>query len=75
MVQQAVRWGDWKAVRGRQADAWELFDLKRDERETTDVHAAHPDVMRRIREMAAAARTPERTYPLAPPESAATHVR
>jgi len=44
---QAVRWGNWKAIRepGR---SLELYDLDKDVAETTDVAAAHPNVVRQI---------------------------
>ena len=51
--QQAVRLGRWKAVRmGGHDDAdapIELYDLEADRGETTDVAAAHPDVVARAR--------------------------
>jgi arylsulfatase A len=75
VTQQAVRWGDWKAVRGRTATEWELYDLKKDEKETTNVVAQHPEVMRKIQAIIAAEHTPERKYEAAPPENAATFVR
>lgn len=73
--QQAVRWGDWKAVRGRTAKDWHLYDLKTDPKEVTDVAGQHPEVMKEIQAIAAASRTPERKYEPAPKESAATYVR
>ena len=42
---QAVRMGDWKAVRLRQDGPIELYDLKADLGETRDVAADHPDVV------------------------------
>jgi arylsulfatase A len=75
VTQQAVRWGDWKAVRGRTATEWELYDLKKDEKETTNVVAQHPEVMRKIHAIIAAEHTPERKYEAAPPENVATFVR
>lgn len=44
---QAVRWGKWKAVRQPKRPI-ELFDLSRDEAETTDVASIHPDVVQQI---------------------------
>ena len=73
--QQAVRWGDWKAVRGRTAKDWELYDLKSDEKETTNVVARHPEVMQKIHAIISAEHTPERMYEAAPKETAATFVR
>lgn len=73
--QQAVRWGKWKAIRGRGDKEWQLFDLEADERETTNLRAREPKVMERITAFIATARTPERAYGEAPKESAATFVR
>jgi arylsulfatase A len=73
--QQAVRWGNWKAIRGRTATDWELYDLGTDENETTNVAARNPDVMLKIQSIIAAEHTPERKYDAAPKEGAATFVR
>jgi arylsulfatase A-like enzyme len=73
--QQAVRWGDWKAVRGRSAKEWELYDLKTDVKEGTDVSAENPEVMKKILAIVAAEHTPERKYPPAPKEGVADFVR
>ena len=52
---QAVRMGRWKGVRlGGHGDPEvpiELYDLERDRNETTDVHADHPDVVARVRDV------------------------
>ncbi len=40
----AVRSGRWKLVRGY-PNAWELYDMTVDRSETTDLAAAHPDVV------------------------------
>ena len=74
-VQQAVRWGDWKAVKPGARAAWELYNLKQDERETTDVAARHPDVMRQIAAIVAREHTPERAYAPAIREGVADFVR
>src|SRR5215207_4662429 len=44
---QAVRMGDWKAVRKGLDGAVELYDLKADPGETRDVASRHPAVVRR----------------------------
>ena len=74
-LQQAVRWGDWKAVKPGARAAWELYNLKQDERETADVAARHPDVMRQIAAIVAREHTPERAYPPAIKEGVADFVR
>jgi arylsulfatase A-like enzyme len=73
--QQAVRWGNWKAVRGRAAGELELYDLRTDVKESTDVAARNPAVVAQINAFIATARTPERKYEAAPKESAANYVR
>jgi arylsulfatase A-like enzyme len=58
---QAIRMGRWKAIRNnlaKQPDApLELYDLEHDPAETTDVAAAHPDVVRRIESIMRASHT------------------
>ena len=73
--QQAVRWGDWKAIKGGPAAKWELYNLRSDEKETTNVIDRHPDVMSRIAAIIAQEHTSERKYEAAPKESAADYVR
>ncbi len=50
--QVAIRLGDWKGVRinvRQRADApWQLFNLKTDRNETTDVAAQHPELLARF---------------------------
>jgi uncharacterized sulfatase len=48
---QAARIGDWKGVRSGTAGPWELYDLKTDAAEATDVAAQHADVVNRIDEL------------------------
>jgi len=45
---QAVRMGEWKAVRSRPGGPLELYNLKKDISETTDVAARNPQVIARI---------------------------
>ena len=44
----AVRWHDWRLYRKYETDRWQLFDLKSDPREETDVAAKHPDVVEQL---------------------------
>jgi len=44
---RAVRMGNWKAVKAKAG--LQLFDLRDDPSESTDVAAGHPDVVKRIR--------------------------
>ena len=46
--QRAVRQGQWKAVLDRKRDEWELFDLSKDEGETTNVAEAHAELLARL---------------------------
>lgn len=48
----AIRMGDWKAVKNNlkkdPATSWELYNLKSDRSETTNLAAAHPDLLRQL---------------------------
>jgi arylsulfatase A-like enzyme len=65
---QAVRLGNWKGVRldvARNPNGpIELYDLRTDEGETSDVAADHADVVARIAQIMATARTPSEHWPL-----------
>ena len=56
-LRQSLRMGDWKAVREQPGGDVELFDLKNDESETTNVAAGHPEVMARINKILVGCRT------------------
>lgn len=73
VVQQAARWGQWKAVRGKAA--WELYDLDADIGEKRNTAAANPKVLERIEAICREAHTPERQYGPGPSESAADYVK
>lgn len=72
---QAVQWGDWKAFKGGPKAKWELYNLKTDEKETKDVTAQHPDVMKHIAAIIEREHTPERKYEAGPKEGAGDYVR
>lgn len=55
--EEAVRVGRWKAVWMRAGPA--LYDIEADPGETTDLKERHPEVMRRLSEIAARERSPE----------------
>jgi arylsulfatase A-like enzyme len=61
---QAVRTGDWKAVRPAPRRPLELYDLATDIGETKNVAAAHPDVIARIETYLRTARTDSEFWPL-----------
>ncbi len=44
----AVRWKDWRLYRKYEKDPWQLFDLKSDPREETDLATKHPDVVKQM---------------------------
>ncbi len=59
----AVRMGDWKAIRPKPDAELELYNLKDDLGETTNLAGKNPEVLDRIKSIIAHARTPERKYP------------
>jgi arylsulfatase A len=61
---QALRFGDWKAVRKGPGEALELYDLKRDPGETKDLAARHPDVVARAQELIGKARHDDPAWPM-----------
>ena len=60
---QAVRFGNWKAVKMRPNLPLELYDLAKDIGETSDVAAEHPEILRKIEAYLRTATTPCRRYP------------
>ncbi len=62
--QQAVRMGDWKAVRLKTGAALELYNLAADPAETTDVAAIRPDVVAQFEKYLAGARTDSERWPV-----------
>ena len=70
---QSLRIGDWKGVRhplnpkGKNAPArkldLELYDLKRDPGEATDVAALHPDIVARMEKLMREQHTPSKLFP------------
>ncbi len=66
---QALRMGDWKAVRPAIKKPLELYNLKTDPAETNDVAAQHPDLARKMSALMQAARVDSPDWPIkAPPE-------
>jgi len=61
---QAVRMGDWKAVRLEPGKPLELYNLKTDLGETENVAAKNPKVVARIEAYLKTARTPSERWPL-----------
>lgn len=66
--QQAVRWGDWKAIRtGLRRDnsdtSIQLYDLKNDLEEKNDQAENYPDVVKKIKEIFNTARSESERFP------------
>ena len=57
---QALRMGDWKAVRAEPNGELELYDLGEDPSERRNLAAEHPDVLAEMERRLAEARTPPR---------------
>ena len=72
---QAIRVGDWKAVRLEVSQPGqpktELYNLKTDPQEQRDVAAKNPDLVAKLERMARDARTPNAMFPLTYAESQA----
>jgi arylsulfatase A len=75
IVQQAVRWRNWKALRNREQQAFELYDLEQDPAEDRNVAGEHPEVMQKIDAICREAHAPERRYDPGPREGAEDYVR
>jgi arylsulfatase A-like enzyme len=62
--EQAARIDDWKAVRHGTKKPIELYDLKTDLAEHTDVAAAHPDLLKKFEDYFKTARTDSKVWPI-----------
>ena len=63
---QAVRMGDWKAVRQKVGEPLELYDLKTDIGEKTNIAAGHPEIVAKIEDYLKTARTDSPDFPIGP---------
>lgn len=63
-LSQAVRFGNWKAVRLNLDQKWMLFNLKTDPAETHDVAAQNPKVIAQINTYISTARTESECWPV-----------
>ena len=61
---QAVRMGDWKAIRNKLGEPLELFDLAKDIGEKVNVAEKHPDVVAKVEAYLKTARTESKEWPL-----------
>jgi arylsulfatase A len=66
---QAVRSGDWKAVRLNPTGPIELYNLKDDPAEKVNVALVHPQVVRKMEAILGKARVPHELWPLKTTES------
>ncbi len=64
---QAVRMGNWKAVRLGLTRHTEVYDLPEDIGETTDVAAEHPDIVQRAETLFGTARVDSPDFPIKDP--------
>ncbi len=62
--QQAARWNDWKAIIFEREAPIQLFNLKDDLGESTNVAAKHPDIVKRFEDFFAHARTDSEEFPI-----------
>jgi len=61
---QAVRFGDWKAVKNGPKAKVQLYDLSKDSGEKNDLAATHPDKVRQAVELMARSRTDDPAWPM-----------
>jgi arylsulfatase A-like enzyme len=62
---QAVRFGDWKAVRKGDLDApVEIFDLSKDLSEKNDIAKEHPEIVEKAKILFVSARTDSKEFPV-----------
>jgi arylsulfatase A-like enzyme len=63
---QAIRFGDWKAVRNGPDKPIELYDLKADAAESKDLAAQHSDLVSKAESLMKQARVADPNWPLVP---------
>lgn len=61
---QALRWGDWKAVRNGPSKPIEIYDLKTDAAESKNLAGERPDLVTKAESLMKAARTDDPNWPL-----------
>ena len=63
-LSQAVRWGNYKAMRSARTGSLELYDLERDPSEKKNIAAEQPEVVPRIEDYLKTARTDSPNWPI-----------
>lgn len=61
---QALRWGDWKAVRNGPSQPIEIYDLKADAGESKNLASEKPELVAKAEAMMASARVDDPNFPL-----------
>ena len=61
---QALRWGDWKAVRNGPSKPIEIYDLKTDAIESNNIAADKPELVAKAEAMMSAARVNDPNFPM-----------
>jgi len=61
---QAVRWGNWKAVRNGPSKPIEIYDLKNDVGETMDLAAQKPELASKAESLMASAHVDDPNFPM-----------
>jgi arylsulfatase A-like enzyme len=69
---QAIRVGDWKAIRAKPGAPLELFHLARDPGETRDVAADHPGIVKHLETLLKSARTESNVWPGSTPSGSSS---
>lgn len=63
-IKQAVRMGNWKAVRNSLGQPLELYDLSKDLGESNNIASQHPEIIKKIKDYLKTARTESEVFPL-----------
>jgi len=71
---QALRWGDWKAVRNGPSKPIEIYDLKTDAAESKNLAAARPELVAKAESLMTSARVDDPNWPLSDRKPAPTKV-
>jgi arylsulfatase A-like enzyme len=68
-TKQAVRYGNWKAIRLAPGAPLELYDVVKDPGERTNVAKDHPDVVAKVEAYLKTARTESKEFPIVKPKA------